>query len=368
MKYYLISGEASGDLHGSYLIAALKKLDPKAEFRAWGGDLMEKEGAMLVKHFKDLAFMGFWEVVRHLPTILNNIRYCKQDILLFQPDVIIYIDYPGFNLRIAEWAKTQNFKNHYYISPQVWAWKENRVQKIKQCIDALYVILPFEKPFFEEKHQFKVDYVGHPLMDYIPNHPKKKDFISSHHLEENKPIIALLPGSRVQEIRKMLPLYVQLAAKFKDYQFAIAAAPSISPAYYKLFTENTTVKIVYDATYDLLQHSSAALVTSGTATLETALFQVPQLVCYKSSYLSYWIARKILKLKYISLVNLILDREVVLELIQGQCNLKRLEKELNHLLNSKDSSQQEQYQQLASLLGSGGVSDKTAALIHKAIR
>ena len=222
MKYYLISGEASGDLHGSYLIAALKKLDPKAEFRAWGGDLMEKEGAMLVKHFKDLAFMGFWEVVRHLPTILNNIRYCKQDILLFQPDVIIYIDYPGFNLRIAEWAKTQNFKNHYYISPQVWAWKENRVQKIKQCIDALYVILPFEKPFFEEKHQFKVDYVGHPLMDYIPNHPKKKDFISSHHLEENKPIIALLPGSRIQEIRKMLPLYVQLAGKFKYHQFAIA--------------------------------------------------------------------------------------------------------------------------------------------------
>jgi lipid-A-disaccharide synthase len=367
VKYYLISGEASGDLHGSYLIAALKKLDTKAEFRAWGGDLMEKEGAVLVKHFKDLAFMGFWEVVRYLPTILNNIRYCKQDIILFQPDVIIYIDYPGFNLRIAEWAKSQNFKNHYYISPQVWAWKENRVQKIKHCIDALYVILPFEKPFFEDKHQFKVYYVGHPFMDYIPNHTKKKDFISSHQLEENKPIVALLPGSRVQEIRKMLPLYVQLAAKFKDYQFAIAAAPSISTAFYKLFTENTSVKIISDTTYDLLQHSSAALVTSGTATLETALFQVPQLVCYKSSYLSYWIAKKILKLKYISLVNLILDREVVLELIQGKCNLKRLEKELNQLLISKDSALQEQYQKLTSLLGTGGVSNKTAALIYKAL-
>ena len=204
-------------------------------------------------------------------------------------------------------------------------------------------------------------------MDYIPNHPKKKDFISSYHLEENKPIIALLPGSRVQEIRKMLPLYVQLAVKFKDYQFAIAAAPSISTAYYKLFTENTSVKIISDATYDLLQYSSAALVTSGTATLETALFQVPQLVCYKSSYLSYWIAKKILKLKYISLVNLILDREVVLELIQGKCNLKRLEKELNHLLISKDSAQQEEYQKLTSLLGTGGVSNKTAALIYQSL-
>ena len=366
-KYYIIAGEASGDLHGANLIKEIKKLDSNAAFRCWGGDLMEKEGAVLVKHFKDLAFMGFWEVVRYLPTILNNIRYCKQDIILFQPDVIIYIDYPGFNLRIAEWAKSQNFKNHYYISPQVWAWKENRVQKIKHCIDALYVILPFEKPFFEDKHQFKVYYVGHPLMDYIPNHPKKKDFISSHQLEENKPIVALLPGSRVQEIRKMLPLYVQLAAKFKDYQFAIAAAPSISTAFYKLFTENTSVKIISDTTYDLLQHSSAALVTSGTATLETALFQVPQLVCYKSSYLSYWIAKKILKLKYISLVNLILDREVVLELIQGKCNLKRLEKELNQLLISKDSALQEQYQKLTSLLGTGGVSNKTAALIYKAL-
>ncbi len=367
MKYYLISGEASGDLHGSYLIAALKKLDPKAEFRAWGGDLMEKEGAHLVKHFKELAFMGFWEVVRHLPTILTNIRLCKRDILQFQPDAIIYIDYPGFNLRIAEWAKSKNFKNHYYISPQVWAWKENRVRKIKQCIDALYVILPFEKPFFEEKHQFKVHFVGHPLMDYIPNHPKKNDFRTLHQLEKNKPLIALLPGSRLQEIRKMLPLFVPLAAKFHDYQFVIAAAPSISPSYYTQLIKNTPIEVVHGATYDLLQHSAAALVTSGTATLETALFQVPQIVCYKSSTLSYWIAKQILKLNYISLVNLILDREAVLELIQDACNQKRLEKELSRLLTSEENTQQQDHQQLTSLLGSGGVSDRTATLIYKAL-
>ncbi len=367
MKYYLISGEASGDLHGSHLIAELKKQDPSAQFRAWGGDLMQKQGADLVKHFKELAFMGFWEVVNHLPTILKNIRFCKQDILQFQPDVIIYIDYPGFNLRIAQWAKSQNFQNHYYISPQVWAWKENRVQKMKQCIDALYVILPFEKPFFEEKHQFKVHYVGHPLMDYIPNHPKNKTFLSSNLLDKNKPLVALLPGSRVQEIKKMLPLFVHVAAQFPNYQFVIAGAPGISRNYYNQLSENTPLKIVYEATYDLLQHSTAALVTSGTATLETALFKVPQLVCYRSSYLSYWIAKKILNLKYISLVNLILDSEAVLELIQGECNPKRLELELKNLMDFKDKTQEEGYEKLFSLLGSGGASKKTAGLIYKAI-
>lgn len=367
MKYYLISGEASGDLHGSHLIAALKKQDSNAQIRGWGGDLMKKEGAQLVKHFKDLAFMGFWEVVRHLPEILKNIHFCKKDILQYQPDVIIYIDYPGFNLRIAQWAKSKNFKNHYYISPQVWAWKENRVQKLKQCIDSLYVILPFEKKFFEDKHQFKVEYVGHPLIDYINNHQKNKVFLCSNLLEENKPLIALLPGSRVQEIKTMLPLFVKVATRFPSYQFVIAGAPSISREYYNKLTVNTPLKTIYNSTYDLLQSSRAALVTSGTATLETALFNIPQLVCYRTSYVNYWIAKKILKIKYISLVNLILDHEVVLELIQGECNPKRLELELRNLLNSKDKTQQEGYKKLFSILDSDGASEKTANLIYKAI-
>ena len=367
MKYYLISGEASGDLHGSHLIAALKKQDSFAQFRAWGGDLMEKNGATLVKHFSALAYMGFWEVISHLPTILKNIRLCKQDILNYSPDVIIYIDYPGFNLRIAQWAKSKGFKNHYYISPQVWAWKENRVQKMKQCLDALYVILPFEKPYFEKKHQFRVHYVGHPLMDYIPKHPIDKTFLFSNLLDENKPLIALLPGSRIQEIKKMLPLFVEVATQFPHHQFIIAAAPSIPKDYYNQLIKKTPLKIVYGATYDLLQHSTAALVTSGTATLETALFKVPQLVCYRSSNLNYWIAKKILKLKYISLVNLIVDSKVVLELIQGACNPKRLEVELRNLLDSQNKGLNEGYQKLVSLLGSEGTSNKTADLIYRAI-
>ena len=366
MKYYLISGEASGDLHGSHLIAALKKLDPNARFRAWGGSLMEKEGAELVKHFKDLAFMGFWEVLKNLLNILKNFTLCKDDILEFNPNIIIYVDYPGFNLRIARWAKSKGFKNHYFISPQVWAWKESRVQKIKKFIDSLYVILPFEKTFFEEKHKFKVHYVGHPLMDYIPSHQENKKFLSANLMDESKPIIALLPGSRIQEIKKMLPIFAQVARKFPNHQFVIAAAPSVNQKYYNHLTQNIPLKIIYGATYDLLQHSKAALVTSGTATLETALFKVPQLVCYRSSYLNYWIAKRILKIKYISLVNLILDNEVVLELIQGECNSKRLVKELKNLINSKDKTEQERYKMLFSILGSGGAIEKTADLIYKA--
>jgi lipid-A-disaccharide synthase len=367
VKYYLISGEASGDLHGSHLISALKKHDPDAQFRAWGGDLMKNAGAQLVKHFKELAFMGFWEVVRHLPTILKNIQFCKKDILEFQPDVIIYIDYPGFNLRIAKWAKSQNFKNHYYISPQVWAWKENRVQKIKTCIDALYVILPFEKTFFEKKHGFKVHYVGHPLMEYIPNYPKNKRFLSSNNLAENKPLIALLPGSREQEIRKMLPLFVKVATHFTEFQFVVAGAPGIAPELYQEIVPNNSVKIIFGATYDLIQHSTAALVTSGTATLETALFRIPQLVCYRSSFLSYWIAKRIVKLNYIALVNLILEKEAVTELIQHDCTPQRLVIELKNLLDSKNEILQKDYQNLYSLLDSEGASDKTAALIYTAM-
>jgi len=370
VKYYLISGEASGDLHGAHLISALKKLDSKAEFRAWGGDLIEKEGVTLVKHFKDLAFMGFWEVLKNLPKILNNIAFCKKDIMAFQPEVIIYVDYHGFNLRIAQWAKSKGFKNHYYISPQIWAWKENRIKKMKKCIDELYVILPFEKPFFEEKHQFKVHFVGHPLMDYLLNFPQKKSFLKENDLSTTQPIVALLPGSRMQEIQKMLPLFKKVADLFPMYQFVIGAAPSIAEEHYLKYTLNNTLKVVYNHTYDLLQHSSAALVTSGTATLETALFKVPQIVCYRTNPINFWIAKKILNLKYISLVNLILDRPAVLELIQEDCSPNRLATELKNLMESKDKNQslQKAYSLLNSLLGKGGASAKTASIIYNQIQ
>ena len=369
MNYYLISGEASGDLHGSNLIRALKKLDDKACFRAWGGDLMREQGATLVKHYSDLAFMGFWEVLKHLPTVLKNISFCKKDILDFQPDVIIYIDYPGFNLRIAEWAKKQGFKNHYYISPQVWAWKENRVRMMKHSLDALYVVLPFEKAFFEEKHDFKVHFVGHPLLDQLDQFLHDPKFLSLHQLDPNKKIIALLPGSRIQEIKKILPLFVQTAAAFEEYQFIVAAAPGIATEKYVPYLKNTSIKIVYNQTYNLLKNSTAALVTSGTATLETALFDVPQLVCYKSSALNYWIGKKIIRLKYIALVNLILNKEAVKELIQHYCNHENLTKQLQFLLTKEKQKQlRKEYTQLKSLLGGGGASQKTAKLIVQSIR
>ena len=364
MKYYLISGEASGDLHGSHLIKALKKVDTKATFRAWGGDLMEQEGAFLVKHYRELAFMGFWEVISHLPNILNNIAFCKKDIINYNPEVIIYIDYPGFNLRIAEWAKKRKFKNHYYISPQVWAWKENRVYNMKKNLDALYVILPFEKTFFEDKHQFSVHYVGHPLLDYIPKHSKNNSFCQDHAIVSGKPIIALLPGSRIQEINKMLPLFVRVAKYFSGHQFVIAGAPGIIRDQYNVFIDNTSMKIVYNSTYDLLQHSTAALVTSGTATLETALFGVPQLVCYRSSILSYWIAKRVIKLKFISLVNLILNRSAVIELIQDSLTEENLRYHLKSLLKTSSTKKiEKEYLELNSILGKGGASIKTAKLI-----
>ena len=369
MKYYLIAGEASGDLHGSYLMNALSEKDPQAEFRAWGGDLMEESGAVLVKHIKELAFMGFWEVITHLFTILNNIKSCKKDILDYQPDVILYIDYPGFNLRIAQWAKSQGFKNHYYISPQVWAWKENRVVKMKQCLDALYVILPFEKLFFEKKHQFPVDFVGHPLMDSIPQRPVNKSFFEQHQLTSNQPLIALLPGSRMQEIKKILPLFILVSKQFPKHQFIIAGAPGLEIEQYKPFIKNTDIKVVHGATYDLLQNSTAALVTSGTATLETALFEVPQMVCYRTSTISYWIGKRIVKLPFISLVNLILNKEVVKELIQKDCSLKNLSQELKRLLNSEEQKKiKKEYHQLKILLGEGGASEKAASLIYQRIQ
>ena len=368
MKYYLISGEASGDLHGANLIHALKKRDSKADFRAWGGDLIQQEGAVLVKHYKDLAFMGFWEVISNLPTLIQNIAFCKKDILQFNPDVIIYVDYPGFNLRIAKWARKKGFKNHYYISPQVWAWKENRVQQMKRCLDALYVILPFEKPFFEKKHHFPVHFVGHPLQDQLSHFQLEEDFFKTHALDPKTPIIALLPGSRKQEIHKMLPLFVQVAAHFNSYQFVIAGAPGIPPEYYDSFVKNTPAKIIYSNTYGLLKKSTAALVTSGTATLETALFAVPQLVCYKSNPINYWIGKKIVKLKHISLVNLILDRTAVTELIQEDCRVENLVEHLENLMKKNRLNKiQKDYQELKKQLGGPGASEKTAAFIFKSL-
>ncbi|MAM22972.1 MAG: lipid-A-disaccharide synthase, partial [Croceibacter sp.] len=334
MKYYIIAGEASGDLHAANLMKALKKKDPQADFRFWGGDLMQDVGGTLVKHYKELAFMGFIEVVMNLRTILKNITLCKKDITNYNPDVIIFVDYPGFNLRIAKWAKTEGYKTHYYISPQIWAWKEGRIKDIKRDVDAMYVILPFEKEFYEDKHNFPVHFVGHPLIDAIVQKQliNPSDFKAEFNLD-NRPIIALLPGSRKQEISKMLEVMLSVTKDFKDYQFVIAGAPSQDAAFYSKFTKKQNVNLVMNRTYDILSLATAALVTSGTATLETALFKVPEVVCYKGSTISYQIAKRVINLEYISLVNLIMDKPVVKELIQGDFNTKTLKKELSIILD-----------------------------------
>ena len=370
MKYYIIAGEASGDLHGSNLIKALKKEDPSADIRCWGGDLMEKAGATLVKHYRDLAFMGFVEVLMNLRTILKNIKFCKQDIEKFHPDVIIFIDYPGFNMRIATWAKQKRIPTHYYISPQIWAWKENRIKAIKRDVDKMYVILPFEKDFYETKHNFPVEFVGHPLIDAIHNRKtiSQEEFIKENNLE-NKPIIALLPGSRKQEISKMLEIMLSVSDDFTDYQFVIAGAPSQEYSFYQTFLKKKNVHFVANKTYDLLSHSHAALVTSGTATLETALFKVPEVVCYKGNRISYEIAKRIITLKYISLVNLIMDKEVVKELIQNDLNTKNLKAELQKILEPTYRQKLlQEYDVLEQKLGGDGASEKTAKLIVKAIK
>ncbi|MFV8270730.1 lipid-A-disaccharide synthase [Flavobacterium sp. GT2N3] len=365
MKYYIIAGEASGDLHGSNLMKELYKKDPHANIRFWGGDLMHNVGGTLVKHYRELAFMGFIEVIFNLKTILNNIKICKKDILMFQPDVLIFIDYPGFNLRIAKWAKVLGMRTHYYISPQIWAWKESRITDIKRDIDKMYVILPFEKQFYEDKHHFPVEFVGHPLIDAIHNQPAVDPilFRKENQLDE-KPIIAILPGSRKQEITKMLSLMLSVVNDFPDYQFVIAGAPSQEFSFYENFIVHKNIKFISNKTYDLLRNSTAALVTSGTATLETALFKVPEVVCYKGSWASYQIAKRIITLKYISLVNLILDEEVVTELIQEECTTKRICEELAKILESNHrNTLLEKYALLEDKLGGMGASEKTAKLI-----
>ena len=370
MKYYIIAGEASGDLHGSNLMKALFKEDANAEIRFWGGDLMQNVGGTLVKHYRELSFMGFIEVVFNLKTILNNIKICKKDILQFQPDVIIFIDYPGFNMRIAKWAKPLGIKTHYYISPQIWAWKESRITDIKRDVDKMFVILPFEKEFYEKKHHFPVEFVGHPLIDAIQNRTTVDEaaFRKEHNLDE-KPIIALLPGSRKQEITKLLSVMLSVVDAFPNYQFVIAGAPSQDFSFYQPFLSNKNVHFISNKTYDLLSVSYAALVTSGTATLETALFKVPEVVCYKGSWASYQIAKRIVTLKYISLVNLIMDKEVVTELIQDACTSKNIKTELLKILEPDYRKQVlGNYNELEQQLGGAGASEKTAKLIVRNAR
>lgn len=365
-KYYIIAGEASGDLHASNLMKAILKKDPNAEFRFWGGDLMQSVGGTLVKHYRDLAFMGFLEVALNLRTILRNIKFCKKDIENYHPDVLILVDYPGFNLRIAKFAKLLGIRVVYYISPQLWAWKEGRVETIRKYVDEILVILPFEKDFYK-KHGIEAYFVGHPLLDAISGlkEIKSDDFKQENGLNAKK-IIALLPGSRKQEIRKMLGLMLSIRSKFPNYQFVIAGAPSLPKEFYNEFLTDD-VRFVSNKTYDLLRCSDAALVTSGTATLETALLKTPEVVCYRGSWISFQIAKRLVKhIKFISLVNLIMDKEVVKELIQNDLTTENLERELQKVLEPTHREKLlMEYEKLHLLLGGEGASDRAAEVIVK---
>ena len=367
MKYYIIAGEASGDLHAGNLMKAMRTKDASVEFRFWGGDHMTEVAGAPVKHIKELAFMGFVEVVANLRTILGNIKFCKKDILAYKPDALILVDYPGINLRIAQWAKTQGIKVFYYISPQVWAWKQKRVHKIKKVVDQMFVILPFEQAFYA-KFGMEVEFVGHPLLDAIDNYQaqlENVDLREKHQLDQ-RPIIALLPGSRIQEVKKKLPIMLNSIVDREKYQLIIAGAPSLEVDFYNQFTDGqSNIRIIHGATYDILSLATAALVTSGTATLETALFRVPQVVCYKGSPISYAIAKQLVKIDFISLVNLILDREAVKELIQSECNEQNIQHELELILpeGKKRAKILADYDKLIELLGKGGASDRVAELI-----
>ncbi len=369
-KIYVIAGEASGDLHASNVMKEVLAIDPSVKFRFWGGDKMAAVAGKPVKHIEDLAFMGFIEVLMNLKTILGNIKFCKADIEAFQPDVIVLVDYPGFNLRIAEWAHEKGIKIVYYISPQIWAWKQSRVHKIKKVVDKMMVILPFEQEFYQ-RFDMEVEFVGHPLLDaieqYEANAITKEVFIANNKLSD-KPIIAVLPGSRKQEVLKKLPIMLEGVKSFTSYQVVIAGAPSLSADFYApMLNENCT--IVHGQTYDLLNCAEVAVVTSGTATLETALFEIPEVVCYKSSQISYSIAKKLIKIKYISLVNLIMDKEIVTELIQNECNAKRIESELNAIIVGGKNREKmlNSFKELKIKLGGGGASKKVAQSLLKTI-
>jgi lipid-A-disaccharide synthase len=388
MKYYIIAGEASGDLHGSNLIKQIKLKDADANILCWGGDLMQAAGAKLIKHYKELAFMGFAEVVKNLPTIFKNLSFCKQNILAFKPDVLVLIDYPGFNLRIAKWAKENNIKVAYYISPQVWAWKANRVKQMKLCIDKMLCIIPFEKDYYKKQWNWDVEYVGHPLVEVVQKfkvQSLKLDSLqftvyssTTVNLEPEtvnlepetvnlKPCVAVLPGSRKQEITKKLPIMLEVAKAFPDYQFVVAKAPGLDDSFYQPFLQPyPNVSTVSNQTYQLLSIAKAAIVTSGTATLETALFGVPEVVCYKTSNISYAIGKRLVKIKFISLVNLIMDKLIVKELIQDELTTNNLITELNDLLNNETRKKQltDDYALLWDKLAAGGnASEKAASII-----
>ena len=363
MKYYLIAGEASGDLHGSNLMKALKKEDPNADFRFFGGDLMKAEGGVLTKHYSEMAFMGFVEVLANLSAILKNIKLAKQDIQLFKPDVIILIDFPGFNMKIAQYARQENIKVFYYISPKVWAWNQKRVLKIKKYVDRMFCILPFEVDFYKS-WGMAVDYVGNPILDAIAESIPDDQFKINHELDV-RPMVAFLPGSRKQELDRVLPEMVKAADSFPDFQFVIAGAPTFTADDYLPYLNGRKIPVIFDATYNLLRNSKAAVVTSGTATLETALLKIPQVVVYKGNPVSIAIARMLVNIKYISLVNLVMNEKVVKELIQEECNSVMIARELDMILNDKlyRTGMLINYDELALKMGSPGASDRAAQLM-----
>ncbi len=371
MKYYIIAGEASGDLHASNLVAEIKKKDKKAEFRGCGGDLMKAQGVDLLKHYRTMAYMGFVEVAINLRKVLDNIAQAKKDIVDYQPDVVILVDYPGFNFRIAKFAHEKGFKVFYYISPQVWAWKRRRVYKVKKSVDKMLVILPFEEDFYKG-YGVDVTYVGNPLLDELAKFgtANRSIFLRRNSLGEKREIIALLPGSRKQEVKRVLPVMLKVVKRFPEYQFVVAGVSSLDKSLYKRIMGNTDAFFVENQTYELLQNSSAALVTSGTATLETALFSVPEVVCYKATGFSYHLAKWMIKVKFISLVNLVMDKEVVKELIQGDLNEDNLVKELDLLLHDGTRQRQllEDYEELKDRLGNAGASAMAATTILDALK
>lgn len=370
MRYYIIAGEASGDLHGSLIIRELKKLDPNANFRVWGGDRMQAEGAEVVKHYRDLAFMGFLEVLLNLSTILRNLRFCRSDLLSYDPDVLICVDYPGFNMRIARFAHARGIRVVYYIAPQVWAWRQSRIHTIHRIVDKAFVVLPFEKEF-HARFGYKAEFVGHPLVDAIRESDSSGApvFRQKNHLDE-KPIIAVLPGSRKQEIKRLLPVMLSVADGFPQYRFVVAGVSAIDPDVYSGISGNRDIRVVTGQTYDLLRNADAALVTSGTATLETALLGVPQVVCYRMSFTSALVAWMVVKVKFISLVNLILDKEAVKELVQYDCNRAKISAELDKILNNESYRQEilEDYQNLRARAGEYGASSRAAKQIWEFIK
>jgi lipid-A-disaccharide synthase len=364
MKYYIIAGERSGDLHASNLIRQLREKDPEAQIRGWGGDMMQEAGMDLVHHYREMAFMGFAEVFKSLGKILGFLRECKADLKAYQPDVVILVDYAGFNMRIAKFAKARGMKVYYYISPKIWAWNQGRVHNIKKVVDRMFVIMPFEEDFYA-RYDYKVDYVGNPVNDSVTDHVRTAEFRTRNRLYNNKPIIAILPGSRKQEIESMLHVMLSVLPSFRDYQFVVAGVSNFSKAYYEQYNKDPNIKIIYDQTYDLLAHAQAALVTSGTATLETALFGVPQVVCYKTSAISYSIAKRVIKVPYISLVNLIADKPVVTELIQDDFTAKKIVAELKNVLFDKHyiKKQQEGYALVRQKIGNFRTAERAATLM-----